>query len=434
MLVGLISLTLFAVSACERANFGNATVSPRSMRDVPAQRLGYRLESDVPTPAAANEPTTSSQERLPIIQTDFDQNRPQETLDRTILSPDKQRILVVFRKVNDLEFDYRLDMYGVDGKLIRKITPGAMAIRFPDVIVWSPDSQSVAFVAVTRGGLREPEPVPSAPTLPQIDESLEPKADANSNSANADANINSNANIAPSPTPAVANQPVLTFSTEQIYLCGKDGGDLKPLTQKEGLIYFYFVWSPDSAALLAMASKVNDWRVDQSQADASGKVFSPKGRPRILEKNGRERILDDNLADVQPVWSPDSSKVAAAYNKDIRIYDFSDSPTQAALLLKNPLLISSQTFDQTLRQKEQGANANSAAPANTSTANEVSTLPSEDSLVSYNPIVALKWTDDKTIFLETAYVQRFKIASDSVRSYSRWHRLNLSPQAVSTGN
>ncbi len=104
---------------------------------------------------------------------------------------------------------------------------------------------------------------------------------------------------------------VLTFRTEQIYIADANGNDVKPLTQNEGLIYFYFVWSPDSSMLASLAATYQEWNFLQYQADGKGEFFVPMGRPRLIEKNGRERRLDDNLTSVHPVWSPDSAKVAA---------------------------------------------------------------------------------------------------------------------------
>ena len=51
--------------------------------------------------------------------------------------------------------------------------------------------------------------------------------------------------------------------------------------------------------------------------------------------------------------------------------------------------------------------------------------------MSYNPIVELAWTADDLLYLQTAYVKRMKNEAESVRSFSRWHRLVLSPQAQS---
>jgi hypothetical protein len=153
----------------------------------------------------------------------------------------------------------------------------------------------------------------------------------------------------------------------------------------------------------------------------------------VVEKNGRERRLDDALTAVHPVWSPDSSKVAAAYDTQVRIYDASGTtPTQAAIPLKNQLLISSQAYD---REQQEKLNAvNSGTDPNQTTASNTnqpaSTLPDEKSLVSFNPIVSLAWSADELLYLQTAFIKRMKKEADSVTSFPRWHRLILTPQAA----
>jgi len=179
-----------------------------------------------------------------------------------------------------------------------------------------------------------------------------------------------------------------------------------------------------------------------------GEEMVPYGRPRIIEKNGRERRLDDAPTQVQPVWSPDSSKVAVAYGNQVRIYDaLGTNPTQAAVPLRNQLLISSQAYDEGQKALLNNANAadananpanangspaeNANTPVATPTpAQSLSVLPDEKALVSYNPIVALQWTADDIIYLETAYVKRMRNAADSVTSFARWHRIILSTQAA----
>ena len=164
-----------------------------------------------------------------------------------------------------------------------------------------------------------------------------------------------------------------------------------------------------------------------------GFAVFPQGRPRIIEKNGRERRLDDNLTAVQPVWSPDSGKVAAAFGNQIRLYDANGTnPTQAAIPLRNQLLISSQAYDrdQQRRATNPDADANAAANTQPPVDQPLTTLPDEKLLVSYNPIVQIAWTADDLLYLETAYVRRMKNEADSVRSFSRWHRLALTAQAL----
>ncbi|MGI8638417.1 MAG: hypothetical protein ACR2MG_00455, partial [Pyrinomonadaceae bacterium] len=107
----LLFTLLLAAFGCGRAVFDNKqTVAPQTLRDVPALRLNYRFESDVPAPPATNE-TVQSEERNAAVQSDFDQNRLQELLDKTITSPNKQRVLAVYHKVEDLPSEFRLDMY-----------------------------------------------------------------------------------------------------------------------------------------------------------------------------------------------------------------------------------------------------------------------------------------------------------------------------------
>ena len=112
----------------------------------------------------------------------------------------------------------------------------------------------------------------------------------------------------------------------------------------------------------------------------------------------------------------------------VRIYDaLGNNPTQAAIPLRNQLLISSQAYDQA--QAEQ-LNADPNAPAaNTNTA-APSTLPDPSTLVSFNPIVMLNWSSPDILNFETAYVKRMKNEADSATSFVRWHRLILTPQAA----
>ena len=184
--------------------------------------------------------------------------------------------------------------------------------------------------------------------------------------------------------------------------------------------------------LVAMAATAREWRYIEVLADQKGEMMVPQGRLRVIEKNGRERRLDDNLTAVRPVWSPDSAKIAAAFETQVRIYDaVGTNPTQAAIPLRNQLLISSQAYDRNQQRASHAGNIDANAPASTPEPNEpVSTLPDEKLLVSYNPIVEIAWTADENLYLQTAYLRRMKTETDSVRSFSRWHRLALTGQAA----
>jgi hypothetical protein len=416
-----LSLLTFAVglSACSRdtGNSANATPAPTSLSQVSAVRLNFRYEPDVPGPT--EQPPSNLDERSGSIQADFDQNRPQEVLDKTLTSLDKKRVAVIYHRVSDFPSEFRIDMYSPDGHLVRKVTPDTMAVHFPDTILWSPDSSAVAFVAVARAGQGE---VITAPTPPDI-----PNPIANSTVSPAEQTPSA------TPTPSASTVSVLTFRTEQIYLCDADGASLKPLTQTEGRIYFYYVWSPDSSALAALVSTSPEWASMQAQAQSKKELFVPAGRPRIVEKNGRERLLDDAMTQTRPVWSPGSSKVAVAFDTQIRVYDANGTtPTQASIPLRNQLLISSAAYDKQLEQQAAAENsiANTNDQSNVGSPPATTTLPDPSKLVSFNPIVVLQWTSDDILYFQTGYVKQFDNPAENRSSYLRWHRLIFSPQPV----
>lgn len=401
---------------------------PASLKEVPSVRLNFRYEADVPAPETTEK--TGAEERNAAVQADFDQNRLEELVDRTVTSPDGKRVAVIYHRPLDLPNEFRLDMYTPDGKVLKKVTSDLMAVHFPDTIRWSPDSTSLAFLAMLRGA--STEPTTDDPNKIDLVPAATPVANANTNiDANAaqpaDANVDANNAVAAAPT-LEAPTGILTFRTEQLYLCDADGGGTKPVTQNEGFIYFYYVWAPDSSSLAALAAHAREWRELERRADAAGSVFVPLGRPRVIEKNGRERRLDDALTAVQPVWSPDSAKVAAAFETQVRIYDaLGNNPTQAAIPLRNQLLISSQAYDQAQAQQ---LNADPNAAAGNSNTAAPSTLPDPSTLVSFNPIVLLNWGSPDILNFETAYVKRMKNEADSATSFVRWHRLILTPQAA----
>ena len=80
----VIASVLFAVS-CQRDNRQSQNAVPTALSEVPAARLNFRYEPDVPGPAENN---SKNDERNAAVQADFDQSRPQEILDKTIASPD----------------------------------------------------------------------------------------------------------------------------------------------------------------------------------------------------------------------------------------------------------------------------------------------------------------------------------------------------------
>jgi len=212
---------------------------------------------------------------------------------------------------------------------------------------------------------------------------------------------------APAPSVGPIFAPVASFNTEQIYICNRDGYDLKPLTGREGLIYFYFVWAPDTHALVALACKEDEWNAREQQYKL------PAGRPRLLAPDGGERLLDDSLTDALPVWSPDASKIATAFDTDVAIYDAGGkTPTQARIPLRDQLIEASVAFEQKTSTKK----ATTAA----------STTPGVPP--SFNPIVRLDWSRPESLYFQTAFVR--VMPSETINTFQRWHQLTLSAQAA----
>src|SRR5690606_18618993 len=143
----------------------------------------------------------------------------------------------------------------------------------------------------------------AAANVPEVKDEATPKpAETPTPESEPAANTNGNTEATPAETapPEAGATPetptgILTFRTEQIYTCSGDGAGAKAITQNEGLIYFYYIWSPDSRKLAALAATAREWQYLKFQADEAGAIFVPRGRPRIVEPNGRERRLDDGL-------------------------------------------------------------------------------------------------------------------------------------------
>ena len=377
--------TLALLSGC-RSESESQSVRPRQLRDVPAQKLAFTFAADVDPPqnGTADEP-----KQIQAIQQDFDERRKDEVLVllRTVLSPDGQRAMALYSKQDEPSTTFHIDLYAASGSFIRNVTPPELAVVFQDSVVWSADSSQIAFVA-RKAAQPTPSPTPAEPDAPlPLDTPV------------------------PSPTTVMpVFGPLATFSTEQIYVADRDGYNLRPLTTRDGLIYFALSWAPDGHALAALACKEAEWE-ERERA-----FKTPAGRPRTITTEGKERLLDDELAQAPPVWSPDSSKVATAYGVDVGIYDDAGkAPSQARIVLRDRLFSASVAFDAS-KSSDQSKPGAGSSPAVTT-----------GEPVSFNPIVRIEWPMPEKMFLETAYVS---IRSDLIKTFSRWHALTLSPQAV----
>ena len=380
----VILVASLAGAGCRSGLLGDRSVAPRTLRDVPSQRLAYKFQADVAAPAGISD-SQNPITRLEAVQRDFDERRKDDALIRTVASPDGQRVLALYETGETAQSTFRIDMYAAAGNFLRNVSPPELAGLFPATVAWSPDGTHIAFIA-RRSALAQPTPESTDPLPPAEAEPPLPSA-----------------SVAP------VFPPVQAFGTEQIYICNRDGFDLKPATTRDGLIYFYLTWSPESSGLAALACTESEW-------DSRPAELLPAGRPRIISLNGQERLLDDRLTDVLPVWSPDASKVATGFETDIAIYDaLTDSPTNARIPLREPLMAASAEYDEKNLKK---------------TGNKTGETPKQSGAlpVSFNPVVRLGWQRPETIYLETGFLRIY--ANEPVSNYLRWHKLDLSMQAT----
>lgn len=382
-----ILLSLFFVTSCKSV-IERQDVRPKVLRDVPARNLAYRLSPDVTPPSSSLDDTA---DKHGAVANDFSTRRKDDALVRTVASPDGRRVLALYGTGDEPGSTFRIDLYNSEGQFLRNLIPPDISCVFPETVSWSPDGNFINFIARKRVA---PSPTPTPPNEPEPEPGASP---------------------VPSPSVAPLFAPVASFNTEQIYICNRDGYDLKPLTSREGLIYFYFVWAPDGHGMAALACKEDEWNARERQFKL------PAGRPRLIAPDGSERLLDDALTDALPVWSPDASKVATAFDTDVAIYDAGGkTPTQSRLPLGEQLIAASVAYEQKTTTKKVSSNANSAAPESTPVPGGVPP--------SFNPIVRLDWRSPETLYIQTAFVRL--MPNETINTFQRWHTLALSAQAA----
>jgi hypothetical protein len=391
----LLAAALCVASGCQKVReTAGLSVVPKSLRDVPAERLAFRFEPDTAEASLPEHLRRDEQEEpLAAVKSAFEALRPSDALIRTVPDPKGQRALALYG-TSTTDTDFRIDLYNTDGQFIRNVLPPDLTGVFPDEVAWSPDGERILFSGVRNPSLSAtPTPTEEAPPPPDL---APPDAGASQ----------------PVPTPTAA-APIIpstqTFRTEQVYVGNRDGFDLRPLTSREGLIYFKLAWSPDGQQVAALACKEDEWGAQRSEG------LPHAGRPRLITLEGRERLLDDRPTPVKPAWSPDGSKVATAFEYDVAVYDAAGgAPTGAGLSLREPLRAASVEYDTRVFKKAEPR-------AGTAQAGEAV-------LISLNPFERLEWVEPETIYARTAFVHIYH--DEPVFKYPRWHVLRLSPQAA----
>jgi hypothetical protein len=400
----LLTAALLTAPACKSIReTAGLSVVPKSLRDVPAERLAFRFEPDAAEDTLPEHlRRDEAEEPAAAIRTAFETQRPDDALIRTVVDPSGMRALALYG-TSATDNDFRIDLYNTTGQFIRNVLPADLTGVFPEEVEWSPDGSSIVFSGVrTPTPQATPEPSDAAPAPPD----LAPPPGAAAGPADAQ----------PTPTTAPIIPSTQTFRTEQVYVGDRDGYNLRPLTAREGLIYFKLAWSPDGQTVAALACKEDEWEAQRRQG------FPHAGRPRLVTLEGQERLLDDRATSVEPAWSPDGSKLATAFEYDVAVYDANGGhSTGAGLSLREPLHAASAEYDARVFKKGEPAAAQ-AAPQQ---------QPSEAVLISMNPFVRLEWVEPETIYAQTAFVHIYH--DEPVFKYPRWHVIHVSPQAAVLG-
>ncbi len=422
MTASLLALACVVAGCRQISETAGLSVTPKTLRDVPAERLAFRFEPDVGEEALPERlRKDDAEEPQPAVKAAFESGRTGDALIRTVVDPTGQRALALYG-TSETDTDFRIDLYSAEGQFIRNVLPTDLSGVFREEVAWSPDGQHIVFSGIRNPALKAtPTPETEAPAPPDLSSQAPLPGES------------------PVPAPSVAPiiPSVQSFRTEQIYVGDRDGFNLRPLTSREGLIYFKLAWSPDGRAVSALACKE-----DEYDARFKGGLL-PAGRPRVITLEGEERLLDDRLTDVAPVWSPDGSKLATAFDYDVAVYDVANNqPTGGGLALREPLRAASVEYDARVFKKAEPPSGGAQTSAPQSNKGQPNAQPQratpEDAagasndvvLISLNPFVRLDWADPETIYAQTAFVRFYSNDPLPTFKYTRWHVIRIYPQTA----
>ena len=101
-----------------------------------------------------------SDDKVAAIQTDFSTRRPDDALLRTVVSPDGQRALALYGTETEPSPNFRIDLYAVDGRFLRNLTPLDLSCVFPETVAWSGDGFDYFHRAPQRQTAATPDTAP----------------------------------------------------------------------------------------------------------------------------------------------------------------------------------------------------------------------------------------------------------------------------------
>ncbi len=128
LLIFLGILALLFVLSCKDVVEVRHDIRPRVMRDVPAQNLAYRLETDVSPPT---DQKFDELDKVGPVANDFAAKRPDDALIRTVVSPDGRRVLALYGTELEPSSVFRIDLYNSEGQFLRNLVPPDLACLFP---------------------------------------------------------------------------------------------------------------------------------------------------------------------------------------------------------------------------------------------------------------------------------------------------------------
>jgi len=162
----IVAILSLLITSCATLT-NRRDVRPLVLRDVPAQRLAYRFEPDIVAPDDVKSEDTG--DKIEAIQLDFNTRRENDALLRTVRSPDGQRALVLYGTEDQPSPAFSIDIYSSDGHFLRNLTPPDLSCVFPETVSWSPDGNSITFIA-HRGVKPTPTPTPPGAIMPEATE------------------------------------------------------------------------------------------------------------------------------------------------------------------------------------------------------------------------------------------------------------------------